>query len=107
MTEEIEQIIGSLQEAHFKVRSMKSKKSGREVANQFILTGRFENKDFAIFQSYNSLIAIEVGGQITLDKNDWDYSRTTNKYRNDFLGENTQETRKKIESGEYLLAELN
>ena len=42
-----------------------------------------------------------------LDKNKWDYSTTTGKYRNQFLGETKKETEKKIESGEYALVDLN
>ena len=43
----------------------------------------------------------------TFDKDSWDYSVTTGKYRNQFLGENKAETLKKIKSGEYKLAKLN
>jgi hypothetical protein len=40
------------------------------------------------FQSYNSVIAIRKNdGSIELDENYWDYSKTTGKYRNKFLGE--------------------
>ena len=46
-------------------------------------------------------------GFIYLDKHYWDYSRTTGKYRNEFLGEGIAETRKKIKSGEYRLVDLN
>jgi hypothetical protein len=77
--------------------------SGREVPNQFILT--FDKT--VVFQSYKSVIAMQVGGQTILDKNKWDYSVTTGKYRNQFLGEGIAETRKKIASGEYVLADLN
>ncbi len=45
--------------------------------------------------------------QVFLDAKYWDYSRTTGNYRNDFLDENIAETRKKIESGEYKLVDLN
>ena len=44
---------------------------------------------------------------MTLDLYDWDYSRTTGKYRNEFLREYIADTRKKIESGEYKLENLN
>ena len=88
---------------HVKVRSMVSPKSGRPVANQFIIMtpqGRY-------FQSYGTVIAfIPLSGPIQLDK-DWDYSVTTGKYRNEFLGEGIAETRKKINSGEYQLVDLN
>ena len=33
--------------------------------------------------------------------NDWDYSVTTGKYRNQFLGEGIKETREKIANGTY------
>ena len=45
--------------------------------------------------------------QIYLDNDTWDYSSTTGRYRNVFLGEDIHETRKKIKSGEYKLVALN
>ena len=44
---------------------------------------------------------------VQLDKQYWDYSVTTGKYRNQFLGETKAETQKKIDSGEYILTDLN
>lgn len=85
-----------------KVQNMQSAK-GNNIANQFLITDG--NKE--IFQSYQSVIAINEGGKITLDENKWNYSVTTTKYRNQFLGEKTAVTRKKIQSGEYVLADLN
>lgn len=79
--------------------------SGNSVANQFkICTPRA-----ILFQSYNSIIAKidRRTKKITLDKYYWDYSRTTGKYRNQFLGEGIAETRAKIKSGEYKLKNLN
>ena len=86
-----------------KVRQMTSNRSGRPVANQFIIY----TIEGEYFQSYDSIIAFNNNGKITLDKNTWDYSRTTSKYRNEFLGEGIADTRVKIESGEYKLADLN
>ena len=86
-----------------KVRNMESPKSFREVANQFII----ETDDAIIFQSYSTVIAKKQNGRIYLDENSWNYSKTTGKYRNEFLGENTAETRRKIESGTYILTDLN
>ncbi len=91
-----------------KVRNMTSNRSGREVANQFIIS---TDNDGAYFQSYNTVIAhnfIDDNGnrQIVLDPN-WDYSHTTGKYRNQFLGETKKETEAKIKSGEYKIADLN
>ena len=87
-----------------KVRQMKSVRSGRPVANQFILYA----PDGNYFQSYNSVIAFRNNNRkVILDSYYWDYSRTTGKYRNQFLGEGIIDTRAKIESGEYELADLN
>lgn len=90
---------------------------GNKVVNQFIFTeeGRGANGNFIIkevFQSYDSVIAEKIvwtgaKTEVTLDANKWNYSRTTGKYRNQFLNEGIEETRKKIASGEYKLANLN
>ena len=79
--------------------------SGNSVANQFTI----HTPRAILFQSYNSIIAKidRRTNKITLDKYYWDYSRTTGKYRNQFLGEGIAETRKKIKSGEYKLKNLN
>ena len=76
---------------------------GNTVPNQFIIT---DNGD-EYFQSYRSIIAKRSKGKIYLDDYYWDYSVTTGKYRNEFLGEGITETRKKIASGEYILTNLN
>lgn len=87
-----------------KVRQMKSVRSGKPVANQFIIYTDEGN----YFQSYDSVIAFKGDdNKITLDEYYWDYSRTTGVYRNQFLGEGIVNTRAKIESGEYKLADLN
>lgn len=87
------------------VENMDSPRTGRPVANQFII--RIEEGRY--FQSYQSIIAFKQygSGHVTLDVNKWDYSVTTGKYRNEFLGENIAETRRKIKSGEYTLEDLN
>ena len=46
-------------------------------------------------------------GQVKLDKDYWDYSTTTGKYRNIFLGESKKETQLKINNGVYKLDNLN
>ncbi len=87
-----------------KVRQMKSVRSGNPVANQFIIY----TSEGTYFQSYDSVIAFKDNeGNVTLDDYTWDYSRTTGKYRNEFLGEYIADTRAKIESGKYKLANLN
>ena len=86
-----------------KIRNMMSN-NGNFIPNQF----EIRTNEGMYFQSYNSTIVfIDNNGKVFLDENDWDYSRTTGKYRNIFLGENMSETRKKIKTGEYKLKELN
>ena len=73
------------------------------VSNQL----RIETNDAIYFQSYDSIIARIQGGEVTLDKKFWNFSTTTSKYRNKFLGETTAETQKKIDAGVYVLDDLN
>jgi len=88
-----------------KVSNMESNK-GNKIANQFIIED-VEN-ECEYFQSYDSIIVKrEYKGKTYLDEKYWDYSRTTGKYRNIFLGETKKETIAKINSGEYILADLN
>ena len=93
------------------VENMTSPRTGKAVANQFIIRtteGRY-------FQSYDSVIAfipnsLEIeqnNTKIVLDRQSWDYSKTTNKYRNIFLGEPKVVTQSKIDKGEYELSNLN
>ena len=89
--------------------------NGNKIANQFIITDDDGNK---FFQSYNSVIA-KIGLSKTwlkdqdfnpktyLDQKYWNYSNTTGKYRNIFLGETIKDTKAKIKSGEYILTDLN
>ena len=87
-----------------KVRQMTSNSSGNPVANQFVIY----TDEGTYFQSYDSVIAFRDNNRkIILDSYHWDYSRTTGKYRNQFLGEGIVDTRVKIDSGEYELADLN
>lgn len=98
-----------------KVENMTSSRCNK-VANQFIITHEgqvwIDNCSFCggkYFQSYNSMIAFRPasGSSVYLDRDKWDYSTTTGKYRNIFLGESKAETQKKIDSGEYILTDLN
>jgi hypothetical protein len=90
--------------------------NGNKIANQFIIEeeGRGALGNFSkrlTFQSYNSVIAVktywENETRIELDADKWDYSMTTGKYRNIFLGESKKETEKKIKNGVYTLTDLN
>src|SRR5665213_509693 len=95
-----------------KVKNMTSAR-GKTVPNQFIIT----TEDGQYFQSYESVIAFipqdlgtvsgtfqgsELYPHIILDATYWDYSTTTGKYRNQFLGEDKAATERKIKSGEYV-----
>ena len=65
-----------------KVRNMESPRTGRPVANQFVISDDHR----MIFQSYDSMI-VDIdffNSTITFGK-DWNYSTTTSKYRNEFL----------------------
>ena len=103
-----------------KVKNMKSSQ-GNDVPNQFII----ETDEGTYFQSYDSVIVFRPFDRfissdtydvmpsekglpyVYLDKTYWDYSTTTGKYRNQFLGETKKETERKIKSGEYALVDLN
>ncbi len=73
---------------------------GNTIANQFEIT----TKKGRYFQSYKSMIVFipSNGAKIQLGE-DWNYSQTTSKYRNIFLGESSKETEAKLKSGEYKL----
>ena len=88
-----------------KVQNMKSPRTNNNVANQFII---YTDKG-TYFQSYSSIIAFirKKDNKVFLDSYYWDYSRTTIKYRNEFLNEYTAETRQKIKTKEYKLTNLN
>lgn len=96
-----------------KVKNMTSA-IGNSIANQFILENAIqkvpnimEKQIGTMFQSYGSSIVFKTSTNTYLDKTFWDYSATTGKYRNIFLGETKAETQKKINSGEYKLTNLN
>jgi len=87
-----------------KVKNFKSSKSGLPIANQFRIT--LQN-GIEVFQSYNSIICIKADGEVYLDYDRWNYSKTTSKYRNIFLNESTVDTVKKIGLGQYGCVRLN
>jgi hypothetical protein len=89
------------------VKNMTSLKSYNNIPNQFIIYD--DNKTY--FQSYKSIIVkierLEDKVVTYLDPVYYNYSRTTSKYRNAFLGESTKEIESKIKQGVYILQELN
>lgn len=60
-----------------------------------------------ILKSYDKTIARKFKGKITLDGSYYNFSSSTGKHRNYFLGEDLKTTEKKIKSGEYELLGLN
>jgi len=96
-----------------KVRNMESA-NGNKVANQFIIESNSDGRyKTSTFQSYSTVIARKIYDKkkmtisTVLDKDSWDYSVTTGKYRNQFLSETKKETEAKIASGKYKLVDLN
>jgi hypothetical protein len=84
--------------------------NGNKVANQFIIMdATMHALNGQYFQSYDTIIAFRsASGAVTyLDRDKWDYSTATGKYRNMFLNEKKADTQRKIDSGEYILADLN
>lgn len=81
-------------------------RSGNAVANQFII---YADDGSRCFQSYDSIIVKidRKNDRVYLDERYWNYSKTTGKYRNEFLGETSKETKEKIKSGKYILTDLN
>lgn len=95
-----------------KVENMKSERTGKAVANQFVITDNEHNAVW--FQSYASVIALVNNGVLLLDKNKWDYSRTTAKYRNAFVAAyynskyaSAEGIKEGIKEGKIIMTELN
>jgi hypothetical protein len=87
-----------------KVRNLTSSR-GNEVRNQFEIWDDAGNR---FYQSYDSIIVkVNVRGEIILDEYYWDYSRTTSKYRNSFLGMTTEEIKQQTKDGRIRLENLN
>jgi hypothetical protein len=80
---------------------------GNKVPNQFIIN----DSEYTAFQSYNSIIVkttFEDGKRVIyLDSYYYNYSKTTAKYRNQFLGCTSKEIEKGIKEGKYILTDLN
>lgn len=95
-----------------KITQMTSPRTGKAVPNQFIIESKDGDTVTEVFQSYDSVIVkierYDDGSMgVYLDTVYWNYSKTTSKYRSQFLGESTKETQAKIDSGEYVLTNLN
>ena len=72
------------------ITSMLSPRTGKPVANQFIIN----NGKSLTFQSYETIIAKQTSKVLTIDKNALHYSQTTLKYLKEFL--NTSLSKKNL-----------
>lgn len=99
-----------------KVENMYSWKTKNKLKNQYIIYGvEIKYKGYVrrgnVFQSYDSVIVFEsFDGRnkiVLLDEHNWNYSVTTAKYRNQFLGCTSEECRQRIDSGKYALVNFN
>ena len=83
---------------NLKVKNLEYK--GRQVPNQFLIEYTENGNEYQIFQSYSSMIIKwENGGIVEVGKN-WDYSKTTGKYRN-FLTNTTKKEFEKMLKEEF------
>ena len=82
------------------INNMKSNKE-RTVPNQYVI--RLNN--CSVFQSYATVIAIHDYDldEVYLNKEYYNYSKTTSRYRNKYLGLNTKQIEQKIKSKEFVL----
>ena len=71
--------------------------------NQYII----EHNGVSYFQSYDVIVAKKSKGKIILDKDYYEYSRTTIKYRNRFLGLLSVSVKEAIRDGKITLGKLN
>jgi hypothetical protein len=78
---------------------------GRPVPNHFVI----EYNGFKWLQSYNALVArIDVESEeVELDQNYWEYSKTTARHRNAFLGMDNSEVKRHVDDGTFRLVDLN
>ena len=60
-----------------------------------------------ILKSYNTTIAMRKEQEVIIDLRYYNYSASTGKHRNYFLGETLKDTDKKIKSGENQTPDLN
>lgn len=79
------------------IRNLVSPRSWRPIANQFDAA----HTNGTSFQSYETLIAVRLNGQLYLT-DAHDYSKTTSKYATEWTGFNTAERRKGLEEGRFI-----
>ena len=60
--------------------------NGRQVPNQFLIEYTENGNEYQRFQSYDSMIIKWENGRIIEVGSNWEYSKTTGKYRNLLTG---------------------
>ena len=86
-------------------------RSGNVVPNQVILS-EMSGKTFVSYGSKIVYLSNNRGSdglplEIIVDETYWDYSRTTGKYRNEFMDMGVQEVRNHIKTGRIKVGNLN
>lgn len=85
---------------------MLNSKTQKPVANHQILTD--DSTGCVYLQSYDSIVCmIDSVGRIFLNHKVYDYSKTTKKYRNMFLGLTTKELNRQIINGTIKMIPFN
>ncbi len=85
-----------------KVSNMVSSK-GNTVPNQFII----DTNTGSIFQSYSTIIAKYINGNLILDTNAMNYSVTTSRYLYQFTLQNRKQMENGIDNGIIKVRDLN
>lgn len=87
-----------------KVKNMLGPSFEKQVPNQFEIT----TPEGVYLQSYQTLIAFRSNdGKVYLDREKHDYSNTTIRYRNRFLGMTSAGVKKAIKEGRIILTNLD
>jgi hypothetical protein len=93
-----------------KVKQLRSR-NGNQVANQFEITQTKKDYQAHIFQSYDTIISKIIYSKgkriIYLDKEAFNYSRTTSKYLYQFMMMNKKEIENLITNKKAIFKNLN
>lgn len=79
---------------------------GNVAPHQYIIT----TEHGQYLQSYDRIVAFAPmieGARVMLDREGWNKTKATSKYRNAFLREDRKTTERKIRQGIYAMAPLN
>lgn len=77
------------------------------ISNNGNMTVFQDDNNNRVLQSYNVIIARETNHGVILDSKYYNYSVTTSRHRNEFLGVNTKQFNNQIARGLYEFSNLN